>query len=149
MGEAKRRNREGAQVAFGLQQRIERGEFGAEPTRATHWLIVLDRSARGRGLLTALRQGGQFVGLEPLLEGEAFRFWDASTLFEFVLLCSGEGSADRRTLLAADAGKLLRQAVPTALGRTAKGTPVPGLVAAVDEANQARLQPGIEQVLRG
>ena len=148
MGEAKRRNREGAQVAVGLQQRIERGEFGTEPNRATHWLIVLDRSARGRSLLTALRQGGQFVGLEPLLDGEAFRFWEASTLFEFVLLCSGEGGADRRTLLAADAGKLLRQAVPTALGRSPKGAPVPGLVAAVDEANEARLQPGIDQVLR-
>ena len=149
MGEAKRRNREGAQVAVGLQQRIERGEFGADPTRAVHWLIVLDRSARGRSLLAALRQGGQFVGLEPLLEGEAFRFWDASTLFEFVLLCSGDGSADRRTLLAADAGKLLRQALPTALGRSVKGSPVPGLVTAVDEANGARLQAGIEQVLRG
>ena len=148
MGEAKRRNREGAQVAVGLQQRIERGEFGADPTRAVHWLIVLDRSARGRSLLAALRQANQFVGLEPLLEGEAFRFWDASTLFEFVLLCSGDGSADRRTLLAADAGKLLRQALPTALGRSVKGSPVPGLVTAVDEANEARLQAGIEQALR-
>ena len=148
MGEAKRRHREGAQVVGSLQQRIERGEFGIGSGRATHWCIVLDRSPRGRSVLLALRQGGLFDGLEPLFEGEAYRFWDASTLFEYVVLCSGEGGADRRTLLAADAEKLLRQALPTALSRAARSPPRPGVLLAVAEASEPRLQPAIDNLLR-
>lgn len=139
MGEAKRRNRQGAQALGELQKRIDDGEFGAAGI-VSHWCVVLDRSPRGRSLLLALRQGGRFPGLEPLFEAEPFRFWEASSLFGFVVLCSGKGSAERLTLLAADEARLLTTALPTALARAGSAQRRPGVVLALDEALEARVQ---------
>lgn len=139
MGEAKRRNRQGAQAVGELQARIDGGEFGAAGV-VSHWCVVLDRSPRGRSILLALRQGGRFPGLEPLFEAEPFRFWEASSLFDFVVLCSGEGSADRRTQLAADEAKLLKTALPTALARAGSAQQRAGVVFALDEATEAKVQ---------
>ncbi|MEN9544750.1 MAG: hypothetical protein RLZZ598_1583 [Pseudomonadota bacterium] len=139
MGEAKRRNRQGAQTVGELQQRIDSGEFGA-PGSVSHWCVVLDRSARGRSILLALRQGGRFPGLEPLFEGAPFRFWKASSLFGFVVLCSGQGSPERLTLLAADPAKLLQSALPTALARAGSAQQRAGVVLALDEAIEAKVR---------
>ena len=136
MGEAKRRKSQGQAFAARLAERLAGGEFGP-PAAARRYCIVLDKSPVGTGALAALRETPVLDGLAELLATDALRFWQASPLFAYALLCGGSGSAERRCLLAADLDKLLARSLPQAMRLF--GAERPGLVPAVDAAAAAAL----------
>ncbi|WP_157359897.1 hypothetical protein [Caldimonas brevitalea] len=144
MGEAKRRNAMAKQVADDLRRRLDAGEFGS-PGKAEHYCLVLDKSSRGRDLLATLRTLSAFAGLEPLIEAEAFRVWEASKLFRFVVLCAGEGKPDQRSLLAADLGRLLGDTLPKALRRLPPGTPPSAVLLGVAEEDLRAIERGVAE----
>ena len=141
MGEAKRKRHQEMQRAGALAERVQRGEFGP-PSAADGYLVLLDKSAEGASALAALRVagGGGLPGVEALFEAEPFRLWEASTLFGFALLCGGAGSAEQRTLLAADEARLLEHALPRALRRLATLGRPPGVVWGVEPARRRAIE---------
>lgn len=136
MGEAKRRKSQGQAFAARLAERLAAGDFGP-PGAARRYCIVLDKSPVGSGALAALRATPLLDGLPELLATDALRFWQASPLFAYALLCGGSGPAERRCLLAANLDKLVQRALPQALRLF--GAERPGLVTAVDAAADATL----------
>lgn len=137
MGEAKRRNAQAKQVGEGLKRRIAAGEFGPAG-RASSYCCVLDKSARGRDMLATLRAMGGFEGLQPLLENEAFQFWEASPLFRFIVLCGGEARPVERIFVAADLERLSGEVLPRVRRRfAAPGAPFGAVVAVADEVQDA------------
>jgi hypothetical protein len=135
MGEAKRRNQLGRQAADAIRRRVAAGEFGPN---ADAYVLVLDRSPAVRELLGLLAADGVLAKLAPLTEAEPLRLWEASTLFRYALLCGGQGSAERRSLLAVDLGRLIGEALPRALARVRADTGrAPGVLLAIDEADRA------------
>lgn len=136
MGEAKRRKTEGQAFAERLATRRAAGDFGS-PQAAQRYCIVLDKSAAGATALAALRATPLLDGLEALLATDALRFWQASPLFAYAVLCGGSGPAEPRCLLAADLAKLTERVLPQALRRF--GADAPGLALAVDAATAAAL----------
>lgn len=153
MGEAKRRNAQGRQLADELRRRLHAGEFG-QANAACRWLIVLDKSPSGRETLAALSAAGGFAGLPALLEAEPLRLWEVSALFEFIVLIGsdgaggdggGDGTPERRSLLAAGTDRLVHDVLPRAwrrLGGVAGG-PV-GVVCGVGEAVRGRVQAALQ-----
>ncbi len=150
MGEAKRRNQLGRQSANALQGRIDAGEFGAA---GRDYLIVLDKSARAREALLALRTRPVLDGLAALLDGDALRVWQASTLFAYAVLCGGAGAPDARVLLATDRDRLVRRTLPQAAQRCALEGRWPGVLIEVDETDRSEVLRCIEglrgQVMHG
>lgn len=138
MGEAKRKQAQGRQAVDGLRRRLAAGDFGPAGA-AGRYLLVLDKSPAGTELLAALRADPLLPGLAPLLDGEALAFWQASALFRFVVLCGGAGTADQRTLLAADLPRLLQTTLPRALARFAADAR-PGVELAVAGADRAAIE---------
>lgn len=136
MGEAKRRNKQGKQLEQQLQERIAAGEFGpsGEPLR---YCAVVDKSARGKDLLLTLRAMPAFAELLPVLDDPAFQLWEASPLFQFVVLRSGAGRPHERVAVAANADKLLGDVLPRVMKvqRTTPGTL--GFLVAVDAPFEA------------
>lgn len=141
MGEAKRKRHHEMQRAGALAERVQRGEFGP-PSAAEGYLVLLDKSAEGAAAVAALRAagGGGLADVEALFEAAPFRLWQASTLFGFALLCGGAGSAEQRTLLAADEARLLEHALPRALRRLAPLGRPPGVVWGVDAARRRAIE---------
>lgn len=147
MGEGKRRKQQGRQFADALRERIAAGEFGPAGGARQGYLLVVDKSQRGKDALLALRTVGELDGLQPLLDGDALRLWEASALFRYAVLCGGTGSADRRTLMAPDLDKLLHDALPKALARM-QGVAGPlSAMVAVDDADQAAVQQAAQRLL--
>lgn len=137
MGEAKRRNAQAKQVGAALRQRVAAGEFGP-PGQAGDWICVIDKSAVGRELLATLRATDALAGLAPLLEDEAFRFWEASALFRFVVLCGGEGRPAERVAVAADRERLLGETLPRLRRRFAvAGRPLGTVLGVAEEDREA------------
>lgn len=147
MGEAKRRNAEGRRLADELGRRLRAGDFG--PAGAERYLLVLDKSAQGRELLARLRGAELLPGLHALLEAEPFRLWEASALFGFVVLTSGSGSPERRSLLASSLERLVEETLPRAWRRMAvsPGGPV-GLICGLEAAAQQEVEAALRR-LRG
>ena len=141
MGEAKRKRNQEMQQADALAGRVQRGDFGAPPA-ADGYLVLLDKSAQGTSALAALRAAGGsgLAGMEELFEAAPFRLWQASSLFGYTLLCGGAGSAEERTLLAADEARLLEHALPRALRRLAALGRPPGVVWGVDPARRRAIE---------
>jgi hypothetical protein len=141
MGEAKRRRKQDLQRAGALAERVQRGDFGPRAA-ADGYLVLLDKSAEGASALAALRspEGSGLAGVESLWDAAPFRLWQASTLFGFALLCGGPGSAEERTLLAADEARLLEHALPRALRRLAALGRPPGVVWGVEPARRRAIE---------
>jgi hypothetical protein len=141
MGEAKRKRHQEMQRTGALAERVQRGEFGP-PSAPDGYLVLLDKSTEGASALAALRAAGNsgLAGAEELFEAAPFRLWQASTLFGFALLCGGAGSAEQRTLLAADEARLLANALPRALRRLATLGRPPGVVWGVDPARRRAIE---------
>ena len=140
MGEAKRKRHQEMQRAGALAERVRRGEFGP-PSAVDGYLVLLDKSAEGASVLAALRAaGGGLPGVEALFEAAPFRLWEASTLFGFALLCGGAGTAEQRTLLAADEARLLEHALPRALRRLAALGRPPGVVWGVEPTRRRAIE---------
>lgn len=140
MGEAKRKGRQGQQALVVLRERIAAGEFGP-PEAPAAYVVVLDKSVTARGLLLALQQAAVLPDVATLAAGEAMRVWEASPLFPYAVLCGGPGTADRRTLLAADLDRLTAQVLPQARQRVqaALGRAPGVLLALEDDAARAVL----------
>ncbi|MCW7542045.1 hypothetical protein OOT46_30065 [Aquabacterium sp. A7-Y] len=137
MGEAKRRGLQLRQLEADLRARVAAGEFGAAG-QAQNYLVVIDKSARGRDLLQALRTMPEFQGLKPLFEAEPFRLWETSALFQYVLLSSGDASAEQRTTVAATTERLVAEVLPRVMRRLQSAGAAWGLVAGLaDEAARA------------
>jgi hypothetical protein len=135
MGEAKRKNAQLKQVQGDLQRRLDAGEFGNPGSR---YCIVLDKSARGRETLQALRGlAERFAGLGELLGAEPMQLWEASSLFRFVALAGGDGKPHERSYVATDLERLLGDALPRALRRAARHAGPPGVVIGVDADAEA------------
>ncbi|WP_119157052.1 hypothetical protein [Caldimonas tepidiphila] len=137
MGEAKRRNAQARQAGDVLRRRIAAGEFGPAG-QAPNYCCVLDKSARGRDMLATLRGMDEFADVRPLLENESFQFWEASSLFRFVVLCGGQGRPAERVFVAADLERLAGEALPRAAKRLAGGAF--GFVLAVADEVQAEVE---------
>ena len=127
MGEAKRRQAQGRQLAEELARRIRAGEFG--PAGAgPRYLVVLDKSPSGREMLSALRGAAGFEGLPALFEAEPFRLWEVSAIFDFLVLTSGGGTPAERSFLAAGIDRLLQDVLPSARRRLGAVASPAGLV---------------------
>ncbi|MCM5680771.1 hypothetical protein M8A51_14700 [Schlegelella sp. S2-27] len=138
MGEAKRKNVQLKQVQADLQRRLDAGEFG---NPCSCYCIVLDKSARGRETLQALRGlTGRLVGLGELLDAEPMQLWEASPLFRFVALAGGDGKPHERSFVAADLDRLLADALPRALRRAARHAGPAGTVIGVDTDAEAAVK---------
>lgn len=133
MGEAKRRQAQGRQLADELGGRLRAGEFGA-PGAGQRYLIVLDKSPNGREMLAALRAAGGLEDLPVLFEAEPFRLWEVSALFDFLVLISGEGTPAQRSFVAAGSERLLQEVLPRARRRLGAAGRPPGIVCGLDEA---------------
>lgn len=143
MGEAKRRNQQGRQVVDAIRRRAADGEFGP---RSDAYVLVLDRSPAARELLGLLVAGGVLANLAPLADAEPLRLWEASALFHYALLCGGAGSAERRSLLAVDLGRLIGEALPKALARVRADTGrAAGVLLAIDEADRAAVESAVRE----
>lgn len=138
MGEAKRRKAQGREVADELGRRVLAGEFGAAGA-GERYLMVLDKSPRGREMLAALRGAPAFVGLPALFEAEPFRLWEVSALFDFLVLTSGDGAPAQRSFVAAGIERLLQDAVPRARRRLGTAGAPAGVVLGLDEAVRAKV----------
>lgn len=139
MGEAKRRRQQDEQVAARLQRRVAAGDFGA-PDAAHDYCIVLDKSVDGVSALVALRSMRALAGLAPLLDGEALRVWQASSLFAYAVLHGAAAASEpARCLLAADARRLHEQVLPRALAAWRRSSRQPGLELAVEATLQQEL----------
>lgn len=147
MGEAKRRNAQGQRLAGELDRRLRCGEFGPAGGQAGY-LVVLDKSSGGRDAVNALRTAEGLTGLPALLQAEPFRLWEASSLFQFLVLISGDGTPEQRSLLAAGTQRLLEDVLPRAFGRLARAGVRPGIVCGVDEALRGTVQAALQR-LRG
>lgn len=138
MGEAKRRQTQGRQLADELRNRVRAGEFG--PASAGHrYLIVLDKSPNGREMLAALRGSSVLEGLPALFEAEPFRLWEVSALFDFLVLTSGDGAPAQRSFVAAGIERLLQDVLPRARRRLGAGGSPAGLVFGLDEAVRGKV----------
>lgn len=143
MGEAKRRQAQGRQLAGELGRRMRAGEFGA-PGSGQCYLIVLDKSPSGREMLAALRAAGGLEGLPALFEAEPFRLWEVSALFDYLVLSSGEGTPAQRSFVAAGTERLLRDALPRARRRLGSAGRPPGIVCGLDEAVRGTVLAALE-----
>lgn len=145
VGEAKRRAQHGLQRAAALRQRIDAGAFG--PAAARRCVLVIDKAApQAREALDALRAAADALGLAAALEGEAFRVWEASALFRYVVLVGGGAAPAAEVLLAADLRRLVGSALPQAAARFAAGTPRPGLSVEVDAAGRDELDAALRRL---
>jgi hypothetical protein len=147
MGEAKRRNAQGRQLAEGLSRRLRAGEFGP-PGAAGRYLIVLDKSPNGRDTLAALRTRPELEGLPILLEAEPLRLWEASALFGFLVLIGGEGKPEQRSFLAADADRLVQNALPRARLRLKASDGPVGEVCGVDGSVRGAIEAALRSLRR-
>ncbi|WKB53114.1 hypothetical protein [Eleftheria terrae] len=130
MGEAKRKGQQLKVIEDSLRRRVAAGDFGGAG-RTEHYCLVLDKSPRGRELLLALKRMPEFAGLQPVFEAEPYRLWEASALFEYLVLCGGSGTPHQRTLLAADTARLVGEVLPRALRQVRAGGVAAGLVLGV------------------
>ncbi|MBA3591014.1 hypothetical protein [Methylibium sp.] len=147
MGEAKRRQAQGQQLAGELGRRVRAGEFGAAGA-ARRYLIVLDKSPNGRETLAALRSTAGLEGLPILFEAEPFRLWEASALFEFLVLVGANGTPEQRSLVAAGAERLVQDVLPRAWRRLGVAGGSVGLVCGLDGTVRSTVLTAVQQ-LRG
>lgn len=145
MGEAKRRHAQGQRFAAELARHLQAGGFGA--AGAERYLIVLDKSPSGREALAALRASLGPAGLAALLAAEPCRLWEASALFEFIVLRSGSGTPEARSLLAAASERLLHEALPRACRELAGGGEPVGIVCGLGEPTCASVQAALRRLL--
>ncbi|MBA3596261.1 MAG: hypothetical protein H0W40_02650 [Methylibium sp.] len=147
MGEAKRRQAQGQQLAGELGRRLRAGEFGPVGT-ARLYLIVLDKSPNGRETLATLRSTAGLEGLPALFDAEPFRLWEASALFEFLVLIGGDGTPEQRSLVAAGVERLVQDVLPRAWRRLGAADGSVGLVCGLEEAVRGAVLTALQR-LRG
>ena len=111
MGEAKRRKYQSQQQGQVYDQRLDAGDFG-EKGQLQNWVLVFDKSSAAQTCLNALKTIPAFKPVFDIMLGEAFQVWNVSPLFQYVIVCSGEGSKDARTFVAANLDILKQQVLP-------------------------------------
>jgi hypothetical protein len=144
MGEAKRRHAKGQRLGEELEKRLRAGEFG--PPGARRYLIVLDKSPSGRDALAALRASEGLGELAALFDAEPFRMFEASSLFEYIVLASGEGPPERRSLLAAGSRRLVDEVLPRAWRRQAGTQAAPAAFCGLDEPVREEVQVALRRL---
>lgn len=148
MGEAKRRSQLGRTATERLRQRAQDGAFGV-PGAARGYLFVLDKSALGQQGLAVLKSAaGEFGGLTTLLESEAVRMWQLSSLFPFAVLHGGVAGSAPRALLATGLERLLSDTLPRAAASLDAAAGPWAWELGLEAAAEAAVRPALERLAR-